>query len=127
MSKISIWPDFIKKENIRDKNKRRPGEEGYDPSTLYIPSKEKKKLSGFLSQYWGIKKDHFDSVVWFGTCQWYFVLYHDADIVNKLAQTKLKICFGSTGFNIKDREFYFDLLTKNGYESSNTNSIIGIK
>ena len=30
-------PDFLKEENIRDINKKRPDEEGYDPSTLYVP------------------------------------------------------------------------------------------
>lgn len=39
----TVWPhntlDFLKPENIRDAEKRRPDHPEYDPSTLFVPTK----------------------------------------------------------------------------------------
>ena len=42
-------PDFIRKENIRDANKRRPDDPDYDASTLYIPPSQ--KFTPAMTQY----------------------------------------------------------------------------
>ena len=110
------WPNFLKKENIRDKNMKRPNEEGYDPSTLHTHEKELKKMGGLMKQYWSFKSEHFDSVVLFGCCIWYFVYFHDVDIINKLQGKELKTYFHSHGSHVKDREYYINLLTSHGYK-----------
>ena len=38
--------------DIRDKEGNRPGEENYDPRTLYIPSSAWKAFTAFEKQYW---------------------------------------------------------------------------
>jgi DNA mismatch repair protein MSH6 len=38
--------------DIRDKDGNRPGEENYDPRTLYIPSSAWKSFTAFERQYW---------------------------------------------------------------------------
>jgi DNA mismatch repair protein MSH6 len=38
--------------DIRDKEGNRPGEESYDPRTIYIPSSAWKSFTAFEKQYW---------------------------------------------------------------------------
>ena len=42
----------------QDKDKRRPGEQGFDPTSLYVPEAafRDKTLSPFECQYWKVKK-----------------------------------------------------------------------
>ncbi|PRP74153.1 hypothetical protein PROFUN_06478 [Planoprotostelium fungivorum] len=49
--------------NIRDAQMRRPGEPGYDPSTVYVP--ENAMLKPFERQFWDIKKNNYDTVIFF--------------------------------------------------------------
>jgi len=37
--------DFLKPENIRDADKRKPGEADYNPHTLFVPAEFKKNLT----------------------------------------------------------------------------------
>jgi DNA mismatch repair protein MSH6 len=43
MEEVTPW--WATKEKCRDKEKRRPGEPGYDPQTLFIPPDEMKKFT----------------------------------------------------------------------------------
>lgn len=74
------------------------------------------KLTEYYKIYWDIKKEHFDKVVCFGSTSWYFIYYHDVEIVQKLIKKPMKTYFGAQGFHIKDKDFYFDILTKSGYK-----------
>ncbi len=49
-------PDFLLAENRRDGQKRRPDDPDYDPSTLYISSKERAELTEGMKRYWEIKR-----------------------------------------------------------------------
>jgi DNA mismatch repair protein MSH6 len=66
--------------DVRDKDMRRPGEAGYDRSTLHIPPREFEKLTPFEKQYWGIKREHFDKVLFFKKGKFYELYENDADI-----------------------------------------------
>ena len=74
--------------DIRDKNKRRPGEEGYDKTTLHIPSsafrKGKGGLTPFQQQYWEIKKDNYDIILFMKKGKFYEIFDVDADLCHKL-------------------------------------------
>lgn len=50
---------------MRDKNQRSPEEENYDPTTLFIPDSEFKKMPKTIKQYWEIKSANFDKIVAF--------------------------------------------------------------
>ncbi|TEB23394.1 DNA mismatch repair protein msh6 [Coprinellus micaceus] len=52
-------------QDIRDKDGKRPGEPGYDPRTLYIPSKAWKEFTPFEKQFWEIKQNHYDTILFF--------------------------------------------------------------
>lgn len=54
--------------DIRDRNGKRPGEDGYDKTTLYVPGhafQKGSKLTPFQMQFWGIKKDNYDVIIFF--------------------------------------------------------------
>ena len=70
--------EFLK--DIRDANQRRPGEPGYDPTTLYIPQRDWIKLTAFDRQFWEVKCKHFDTVVFFRKGKFYELYEGDADI-----------------------------------------------
>lgn len=43
----------------------RPGDPEYDPRTLYIPSAAWKSFTPFETQFWEIKQNHYDTVLFF--------------------------------------------------------------
>ena len=51
--------------NPKDADGKRPGEEGYDPRTLYIPKSAWAQFTPFEQQFWEIKQYHFDVVLFF--------------------------------------------------------------
>ena len=78
-------------ENIKDKNGKRPNEEGYDPSTLYVPPEKLKKLSNFERRYWEIKSDYFDKILAFKFGHFYILYHNDALVGHRLLDLKLDI------------------------------------
>ena len=66
--------------DVRDAKQRRPGEPGYDKSTLYIPQKDWVKLTAFDKQFWEVKSKHFDTVVFFRKGKFYELYEGDAEI-----------------------------------------------
>ncbi|GAA99438.1 uncharacterized protein L969DRAFT_93899 [Mixia osmundae IAM 14324] len=64
----------------RDANKNRPGHADYDPSTLYVPTKAMENLTQFEQQFWEIKKNHFDTVLFFQKGKFYELYENDARI-----------------------------------------------
>ena len=65
-----------------DKRKRRPTDPDYDPSTLYIPDAEFKKLTPVMKQFWEIKSENFDKVIMFKLGKFYELFYEDALLTN---------------------------------------------
>jgi DNA mismatch repair protein MSH6 len=57
--------------DIRDEQGRRIGEPGYDPRTLYIPKSAWKEFTPFEKQFWEIKSQHWDKVVFFKKGKFY--------------------------------------------------------
>ena len=69
---------FLK--DIRDSQKRRPTDKGYDPSTLFIEPRYLSQMTNFDRQYWEIKSKHFDTLVFFRKGKFYELYERDADI-----------------------------------------------
>lgn len=67
-------------EDVQDANHRRREHPDYDPSTLYIPLMYMNKFTAFEKQYWEIKKQYFDTVVFFRKGKFYELFETDADI-----------------------------------------------
>ncbi|KXN86517.1 DNA mismatch repair protein msh6 [Leucoagaricus sp. SymC.cos] len=71
---------YIFLQDVRDVYGKRPGEPGYDPRTLYIPSSAWKEFTPFEKQFWEIKQNHYDTILFFqkGTNdRKFFELYED--------------------------------------------------
>ncbi|KAH7324336.1 muts domain V-domain-containing protein [Stachybotrys elegans] len=66
--------------NIRDKEKRAPGDPEYDPRTIHIPPAAWNKFSPFEKQYWEIKQNHWDTIVFFKKGKFYELYENDATI-----------------------------------------------
>ncbi|KAL7939275.1 DNA repair protein [Trichoderma chlorosporum] len=66
--------------NIRDKEKRPATDPNYDPRTLYIPPIAWSKFSPFEKQYWEIKQDLWDTIVFFKKGKFYELYEKDATI-----------------------------------------------
>lgn len=76
-------PEWAKFENARDKNLVKRGDNGYDPTSLFIPYNELKKMTPAMRQYWQIKADHFDTIVLFKYGKFYETYYEDAIVLHK--------------------------------------------
>ncbi|KAJ8509001.1 hypothetical protein ONZ45_g8776 [Pleurotus djamor] len=63
-------------QNVMDKDKNRPGDPGYDPRTLFVPPSAWKEFTPFEKQFWEIKQNHYDTVLFFQKGK-FFELYED--------------------------------------------------
>ncbi|OAA36821.1 DNA mismatch repair protein msh6 [Metarhizium rileyi] len=66
--------------NIRDKEKRAPNDPEYDPRSIFIPPMAWSKFSPFEKQYWGIKQNLWDTIVFFKKGKFYELYENDATI-----------------------------------------------
>ena len=66
---------FLRPDRIQDADGRRPGEAGYDPTTLYIPPSwfAENKVSPGQQQWWEFKASNFDSLLLFKVGKFYEV------------------------------------------------------
>jgi len=46
---LDLLPYFIRKEHIKDEQKRRPSDPNYDPETLFIPGHEWSTFTGSMT------------------------------------------------------------------------------
>ncbi|WUR02643.1 DNA mismatch repair protein MSH6 [Vairimorpha necatrix] len=74
--------NFLK--DIKDKNGNSPTSPNYDKSSLFISPSDLQTLSPFERQFWSIKKDYFDTVVFFKKGKFYELYENDADIASRL-------------------------------------------
>ncbi|KAL2208282.1 DNA mismatch repair protein Msh6 [Sarocladium strictum] len=65
---------------IQDKEKRTPGDPEYDPRTIFIPPMAWAKFSPFEKQYWAIKQNLWDTIVFFKKGKFYELYEKDATI-----------------------------------------------
>lgn len=65
------------------------GSPDYDPRTLYIPKAAWTTFTEFERQFWEIKGQHFDSVVFFKKGKFYELYENDADIGHQKFDLKL--------------------------------------
>ena len=116
MQREAKLPYFIQKQYVRDKNLRRPGEDDYDPSTLDIPKQDFEKLSAAMQQYWAVKREHYDSILMYRFGEWYNVLYHDIEILNRLTEYNNWTAHYMTGFHENRLAKYTEILVRNGHK-----------
>ena len=73
----------------RDAKQRKPTDKDFDKRTLYIPKAAYSKFSQFEKQFWDIKKDYFDVVLFFKKGKFYEMFEGDADVGHRHLHLKL--------------------------------------
>jgi len=101
-----------------DKNKKKIGEPGYDPTTLFIPASNWQDFTPGMHQFWEIKQDHFEKIFFFKLGKFYEIFYNDAIICQRLLDLnwmggakKLHI-----GFPEKVLDKYLQKMVDHGYK-----------
>ncbi|KAK3385156.1 muts domain V-domain-containing protein [Podospora didyma] len=72
-----------------DGNRNPPDHPDFDPNTIYIPPSAYNKFSAFEKQYWDIKKNLWNTVVFFKKGKFYELYENDATIGHQLFDLKL--------------------------------------
>ena len=71
-------PEFLKPDNIADKNGKAPDDPDYDNTTLYIPPGAWKNFTPAMTQYWQLKVDNFEKIFFFKLGKFYEIFFSDA-------------------------------------------------
>ncbi|KAM7356544.1 DNA mismatch repair protein Msh6 [Cochliomyia hominivorax] len=116
-----IWPhqklEFLRPDKIKDKQGRRPDQQDYDPSTLYVPTKFLDSLSPGVRQWWVLKSENFDCVLFFKVGKFYELYHMDADVgVNELGFTYMRGEFAHSGFPEISFDKMASVLVERGYK-----------
>ncbi|GLH02763.1 Probable DNA mismatch repair protein Msh6 [Gryllus bimaculatus] len=91
--------EFLKPHKIRDGNRRSPEDPEYNARTVYVPEDFKKNLSPGMKQWWDIKAQNFDCVLFFKVGKFYELYHMDAVTgVNELGLIYMKGEFAHSGF-----------------------------
>lgn len=80
---------FLRPDQIRDSFMKRPDDPEYDERTIHIPKKAFESMTPFEKQFWEIKKDHFDTVLFFQKGKFYELYENDAAIGHQEFDLKL--------------------------------------
>nr|CAD7589194.1 unnamed protein product [Timema genevievae] len=91
--------DFLKPEKIRDGQCRLPSDPEYNPRTLFVPQDFKNNLTPAMRQWWDMKCQHFDCVLFFKVGKFYELYHMDAVIgFNELNLMYMKGDHAHSGF-----------------------------
>ncbi|XP_055373333.1 probable DNA mismatch repair protein Msh6 [Condylostylus longicornis] len=108
--------DFLKPDKIKDKKGRRPDHPEYDPKTLYVPESFLNQQTPGLRQWWDIKSNHFDCVLFFKVGKFYEFYHMDAEVgVKELNCIYMKGDFAHSGFPEVSYDKMSSILIKKGY------------
>ena len=66
--------DWLHPSKIKDANGRRPGNPLYDKRTLYIPPDVLRKMSASQKQYWSVKSEYMDVLIFFKVVRFFFYM-----------------------------------------------------
>ena len=71
---------WLKPENIKDNDGRKKTDPEYDPRTLYVPPDFLNKQTPALKQWWKLKSQYFDVILFFKMGKFYELFNMDADV-----------------------------------------------
>uniref|UniRef100_A0A0N4ZMM9 DNA mismatch repair protein n=1 Tax=Parastrongyloides trichosuri TaxID=131310 RepID=A0A0N4ZMM9_PARTI len=108
---------FLKPENIKDINGRRPDDPEYDCKTLYVPPDFLKEQTPGHKQWWTIKSKNFDTVLLFKIGKFYELYHMDAIIGHEqLGLIYMRGSYAHSGFPELSYGRYADQLISLGYK-----------
>eukprot|EP00923_Selenidium_pygospionis_P031090 GHVN01055211.1.p1 GENE.GHVN01055211.1~~GHVN01055211.1.p1 ORF type:complete len:1231 (+),score=304.56 GHVN01055211.1:120-3812(+) len=89
------FPSWLHPDKLRDRSGKQPHEEGYDITTMSVPrpgdktaKAEPKHMTPAMEQYWEIKSDNFDKIVFFKMGRFYEIFYIDAGIAQRVCDLR---------------------------------------
>jgi len=107
---------FLRPENIRDKKMRRPSDPLYDPRTLYVPPKFLKSQTPANQQWWELKSDLMDTILFFKVGKFYEIFHMDAETtVMETTATFMKGAKAHCGFPEAAYAKFSQMLVSKGY------------
>lgn len=109
--------DFLQPNKIMDMNKKKPSDPEYDPTTLYVPEAYLKTLSPAMRQWWDLKRNYWDTVLFFKVGKFYELYHMDAVVgVQHLGFSYMKGDFAHSGFPETAYGKMASLLIDRGYK-----------
>ena len=109
-------PLWAREGTRRDAEKRLESDPKFDPSTLYIPDSAWKQLTMAMKQFWQIKSQNFDKVIFFKLGKFYETFYDDAMLTNRVLGLKFMGKKMHAGFPESSIERYATQLVNLGYK-----------
>ncbi|KAG8825170.1 DNA mismatch repair protein msh6 [Serendipita sp. 401] len=105
-------------QEVRDKDKVRPNEDGYDPRTIYIPNDAWKSFTPFEKQFWEIKQNHYDTILFFQKGKFYELYEDDARVGHQLFDLKLtsRVKMSMVGVPEQSFDFWTSKFLAKGYK-----------
>ncbi|XP_050523673.1 DNA mismatch repair protein Msh6 [Daktulosphaira vitifoliae] len=115
------WPhlklEFLKSDKIRDANRKSPSEPNYNPRTLFVPEDFKQKLTPAVRQWWELKSQHYDCILFFKVGKFYEMYHMDAVTAAKeLNLLYMKGDFAHVGFPESAYGRFSAILVEKGYK-----------
>lgn len=108
---------FLEPEVVKDKKGRKKSDPDYDPSTLFVPEKYLNDLTPGMRQWWELKSDNNDSVLFFKVGKFYELYHWDADIaVQELGFAYMRGDFAHSGFPEAAFDKMASTLIEKGYK-----------
>ncbi|ESO12543.1 hypothetical protein HELRODRAFT_187909 [Helobdella robusta] len=93
---------FLQPPYIMDANRRKEDDPDYDPKTLYVPVDFLNKQTPAMKQWWVLKSQYFDTLLFFKMGKFYELFHMDAVIaVNELGLLFMKISTNNEHFHVK--------------------------
>eukprot|EP00762_Andalucia_godoyi_P001324 ANDGO_04803.mRNA.1 DNA mismatch repair protein msh6 len=124
--KVARAEDFAQRNENRygwlekrlDAERRPTSDPEFDPRTLYIPPGEFRNLAPFEQQYWSIKREHMDVIIFFKKGKFYELYEGDADIGHKEFDLKMtdRVNMRMAGVPESSFEFWASKLVAKGYK-----------
>ena len=109
---------FLQEDKIKDKNGRRPNDPEYDARSVFVPESHLNTQTPGQRQWWELKSDNFDTVLFFKMGKFYELFHMDAVLgVEKLGLVYMKskeiahVGFPEIGF-----QKYAEQLVEMGYK-----------
>lgn len=117
------WPptdpmySFLLKDKIKDKNFGSPDDDDYDERSLYVPELFLKKQTEAQKQWWRIKSENFDTILFFKVGKFYELFHMDAIIgIEELGLLPMGGSMTHSGFPEKSYEKFSEILRQKGYK-----------
>ncbi|XP_070696537.1 DNA mismatch repair protein Msh6 [Pempheris klunzingeri] len=117
----TVWDheklEWLQDGRRKDSKRRRQSEDGYDPTTLYVPEDFLNRNTPGMRRWWQLKSQMFDTVIFYKVGKFYELYHVDAVIgVNEMGLTFMKGTWAHSGFPEIGFGRFSDVLVQKGYK-----------